>query len=118
MPVVSRQAQVALPSITLWLLNSAVLCAAWWVSIVLLSPDLMGEVLELPASGGRGFSLALAPFAFCLVLAVRGRVARRASAWVALILAAFLINAAVFFAVGVLTEESAVERPASTAILA
>jgi hypothetical protein len=118
MPVVSREAQVSLPSIPFWLLNSVLLCAAYWVAVVLLSPDLMSEVLALPDSGGRGFSLALAPFVFCLILAVRGRIVRRTSAWAALILVAFLINAAAFFAVGVLTEEGVVEHPSSTAILA
>jgi hypothetical protein len=105
------------PSLLFWLLNALLLCSAYWVAVVLLSPDLMRDVLALPASGGRGFALALAPFGLCLILAIRGRVVRRAGAWAALILAAALINAAAFFTVGVLTERG-IETPASTAILA
>lgn len=118
MPVISEKTDVSLPAIPFWLLNSILLCAAYWVAIVLLSPDLMAEVLALPDSGARGISLALAPSAFCLILALRGRIVRRIRAWAALIVAAVLINAAAFFTVGVLTERGAVERPASTAILA
>jgi hypothetical protein len=106
------------PSLPFWLVNALLLCSAYWVAVVLLSPHLMREVLALPASGARGFGLALAPFAGCLILAIRGRVVRRAGSWAALILAAALINAAAFFAVGVLVEQGAIENPASTAILA
>jgi hypothetical protein len=118
MPVMSDKADVSLPAIPFWLLNSVLLCAAYWVAVVLLSPELMAEVLALPESGARGFFLALAPSVFCLILALRGRIVRRVRAWTALILAALLINAAAFFTVGILTEEGMRERPAPTAILA
>jgi amino acid permease len=118
MPVMSDKSDVSLPAIPFWLLNAILLCAAYWVAVVLLSPDLMAEVLALPDSGARGYFLALAPSVFCLILALRGRIVRRVRAWAALILAAFLINAAAFFIVGVLTEEGVRERPAPTAILA
>ena len=82
----------------------------------MLSPTLMVEVLQIPASGARGLALGLAPFAACLVLGLRARVSPPGS-WFTLILAACLINVMTFFAVGVLMERGAVENPASTSIL-
>jgi hypothetical protein len=109
--------QAALPSFPFWLLNAILLCAAYWVAVMLLSTDLLVEVLEIPASGWRGYALALAPFASCLILAGRARVSPPGG-WFTLILAAALINLIAFFTVGFLTEESAVEKPLPISILA
>ena len=114
----ARVLNPALPSFPFWLLNAILLSAAYWVAVMLLSPDLLVDVLQMPASGGRGYALALAPFAACLIIAARGRVCPPGG-WFTLILAAGLINVMVFFAVGFLTEEGgAVEKPLPISILA
>ena len=113
----ARVPQPLLPSFPFWLLNAILLSSAYWVAVTLLSHDLLIEVLQIPASGWRGWALALAPVACCLILAARGRVSPPGG-WFTLILAAGLINLMTFFAVGFLTEESAVEKPLPISILA
>lgn len=99
-----------------WLLNVMLLSSAWWVVLELLSPTLMAEVLQMPASGARGLVLGLAPLAASLVLGLRARVSPPGS-WFTLILAACLINVATFFAVG-LAAERPVEKARDISILA
>ena len=106
------------PSFFFWLVNVLLLSSAWWVALELLSPALMAEVLAIPDSGARGVTLGLVPLAASLVLGLRARVSPPGS-WATLMLAACLINAATFFAIGTLVERSgAVEKAPPISILA